>query len=88
MKSEQETEDGERYERLAFGPNHVVAAAFGTTLQFLDAKRGTVLEQIEVSTSHLAFNTCLQLERKSRAKHPGQGPVSARISLSDNVLHR
>lgn len=50
LKSEQETEDGERYQLLAFGPDNIVAAVAGNTLHFLDTKRGTVLEQIEVST--------------------------------------
>ena len=48
LKTEQETEGGQRYQSLAFGPDNIIAASHGSTLHFLDAKRGTVLEQIEV----------------------------------------
>ena len=48
LKTEQETEGGQRYQLLGFGPGDVIAAAHGSTLLFLEAKRGTVLEQIEV----------------------------------------
>lgn len=49
LKAEQESEGGQRYQSLAFGPGDIIAASHGGTLHFLDAKRGTLLEQIEVS---------------------------------------
>lgn len=49
LKAEQESEGGQRYQSLAFGPGDIIAASHGNTLHFLDAKRGTLLEQIEVS---------------------------------------
>lgn len=49
LKKEQEIEGDERYGLLAFGTKDRVAASFGNTLHFLDARQGTLLEQIEVS---------------------------------------
>lgn len=48
LKKDQETSGGERYQLLAFGPDNIIAAVYHTTLHFLDAKQGFVLEEIEV----------------------------------------
>jgi hypothetical protein len=51
LKVGQETDGNDRYLKLAFGPGGVVAAAFETTIHFLSATHGTVLEIIEVCDS-------------------------------------
>ena len=48
LKRDQEMPGSERYRHLAFGPGGILAGVFGTTLHFLNAKQGTVLEVVEV----------------------------------------
>ena len=48
VKETQET-GGARYTHLAFGPQGIVAAAFGSTLHFLDSRNGALLEEVQVT---------------------------------------
>ena len=48
VKNTQET-GGARYTHLAFGPQGIVAAAFGSTLHFLDSRNGALLEEVQVT---------------------------------------
>jgi len=56
LKAAQETDGTERYHKLAFGPGNIIAAAFGTTIHFLDARHGTLLESIEVRPCPISGN--------------------------------
>ena len=50
--------EGVFYAHVAFGPDNIVAAAFGRDLHFLDAKYGAMLEHVE--DAHEESITCLQ----------------------------
>ena len=43
----QEVPSGQFFERVAYGPDDIVAAIFGNALQFLDVRTGHVLETVE-----------------------------------------
>ena len=44
---EQEVPSGQCFTRMAYGPDNIIAAAFGASLQFLDADNGAVLETVD-----------------------------------------